>query len=440
MSVETLTAEQPPHYEEPDLSLVISARKTAAEDIAGRRAAQFIGSVILNQEIERPDIESPLDSLHEAIHEAAAGDSDARKLIKINAKTIGIEQTVKTGHVGEKVPLFFTPQGELFQYRQSLDSVQANSLKVAKDDPVMRPRTEAEVRNKFRLESLHEQGYFDEGYSLVVFSLAEDHPEFFTETMSCSIQVTTKEGDCLKTEPAFVSGIKKPGADRHDLETIVKLYSSAGIDVSGKSPAEIIDTPLLVHNSLIPNGAIDVVEMWDDCADGTFFGEDKPRQDYSEYLKVCVEREKRFEPKAERVTEKLISEHRSIRTQLMAVKRLHKLSEGQMVEQAIGDMDIDVRVFGPAAPEIERARIAYHNGETEQLLVHMQRAKSIAQTLSCPGAGLSSKESDSDMNIQDTSEDCEFTSKECPMCGAKNVKTKVTKSRISGSCGCVKSK
>jgi hypothetical protein len=37
-------------------------------------------------------------------------------------------------------------------------------------------------------------------------------------------------------------------------------------------------------------------------------------------------------------------------------------------------------------------------------------------------------------------EDCEFVSKKCPMCGTKNVKTKVTKTHISGSCGCSKKK
>lgn len=37
-------------------------------------------------------------------------------------------------------------------------------------------------------------------------------------------------------------------------------------------------------------------------------------------------------------------------------------------------------------------------------------------------------------------QDCEFISKKCPECGAKNVKTVVTKSQISGSCGCVKHK
>lgn len=42
-----------------------------------------------------------------------------------------------------------------------------------------------------------------------------------------------------------------------------------------------------------------------------------------------------------------------------------------------------------------------------------------------------------------SAEDCEFTSKECPECGAENVKTRVkkiseTQKCISGSCGCVK--
>lgn len=37
-----------------------------------------------------------------------------------------------------------------------------------------------------------------------------------------------------------------------------------------------------------------------------------------------------------------------------------------------------------------------------------------------------------------TKDDCEFISKSCPMCSAKNVKTRVTKTLITGSCGCSK--
>jgi hypothetical protein len=38
------------------------------------------------------------------------------------------------------------------------------------------------------------------------------------------------------------------------------------------------------------------------------------------------------------------------------------------------------------------------------------------------------------------SDDCEFISKKCPLCDAKNVKTTVTKTHVTGSCGCSKRK
>lgn len=439
MSAE-IVVEQPV-LEEIAMPTVFTVPETTAETVAVRRAARFIGSVALGEEVEGPTIEKPLESLHEAIQEAAGGDPTARELIKINAKTTGVEQAIKTGHVGTKVPLFVSSHGEIFQHRQSFSAVHANGLRVSAEDPVMSPRAEAEARNKFRLEALNEQGYFDEGYSLVVFSLAENHPEFFTETMTCSIQVTSKNEEGFTTEPAFVSGIAEPGGEQHDMQTVVKLYATLGVDISGKTPAEIIDTPLLIHNSLMPNGAIDVVKWWDDCAGGTFFGENKPRSDYLEYLETCAEREKRFEPKAEKVTDQLISEHLFIHTPLMAAKRLHKLSEEQMVEQAIGDTDIDPRVFGPAAPYIERARIAYLQGAVEQLIENIRMAKSTARTVSCPGSGFNSDSLDpfSDESTQDTS-DCEYVSKECPKCGRKNVKTTETATAIRGDCGCSASK
>ncbi len=54
------------------------------------------------------------------------------------------------------------------------------------------------------------------------------------------------------------------------------------------------------------------------------------------------------------------------------------------------------------------------------------------------------KEGDADMPgspqsafaSHDKDRDCEFISKQCPECGERNVKTKVTKHRITGSCGC----
>jgi hypothetical protein len=39
---------------------------------------------------------------------------------------------------------------------------------------------------------------------------------------------------------------------------------------------------------------------------------------------------------------------------------------------------------------------------------------------------------------EETNQNCDFISKMCPQCKAKNVKTHVTATHISGSCGCKK--
>ncbi|HUP26424.1 MAG TPA: hypothetical protein VM124_02120 [Candidatus Limnocylindrales bacterium] len=45
-------------------------------------------------------------------------------------------------------------------------------------------------------------------------------------------------------------------------------------------------------------------------------------------------------------------------------------------------------------------------------------------------------EEENETNRQASDEDCEYISKQCPICEKKNVKTTVTKTEISGDCGC----
>ena len=116
-----------------------------------------------------------------------------------------------------------------------------------------------------------------------------------------------------------------------------------------------------------------------------------------------------------------------------------------MVEQAAFDHSINPRVFGSvAADHIEQAREQFALGNNDAGLDSLNQAKSTATSSSCPSSLDSSEESsDSDSDIDGESNDdkeCEYVSKECPMCGEKNVKTKVTKTRITGSCGCSKVK
>ena len=345
------------------------------------------------------------------------------------------------------VDLMVDEANRIQQHGQGLDSVQANSLRFAANSPQMRKRIEAETRNTFRLQHHYEQTDLDDNY-FVVFSRAADNMSeaatkqagFFTDTMSCAIQVTSAENGRLVTESAFVAGIEKPGEARHDEVTVARTAQELGIDYSAMDATGILDAPVLVPKTMMPNGAIDLVALFDKVR-GTFFGQAKPGQDYREYLKVCREREQRFEPKVQKITDRLISERASIASPIEAVRRLHEISGDQMLEQAIGDNDIDPAVFGPvSAAALMQTRLAYQRGDAEGVIKNMQIAKTNRQDSSCPGAAFGRSEESENSRDGASDKECEFVSKKCPECGRKNVKTKVTKHRITGSCGCSKSK
>jgi hypothetical protein len=368
----------------------ISVAELDTDRSVREEAARFIGRTMLAQTVQHAEAltcEKPIHSLRDAIHLAAEGDLDAIKLVETNVGTDVIERTLKAGHIMDPIQLAITPQGKIVQYNQTGDSIQANSLQLAAGNPVMRARTEAETRNNFRIEDLHREGWF-ENHSLVVFSLAEDMPEvFFTETMSCSIQVTSKADDGLQLESAFVAGIAEDGARPHDLETIVKVGDMLGIDFRNKTKTEILDMPVLVPNEFIQDGAIDMVKLWD-TASGGFFGENKAApMSYEAYREYCHERTKSFQPKVELIRDCLIADAPLIRTRLQAVERLHQLSEEQMVEKAVEDHTIDPRVFGPvAAEQILLARHYEELGDPQRASQAISRAVQTADSKSCPWA------------------------------------------------------
>lgn len=417
-----------------------------AEDESARcRAARFIGAcAVENTEIhiEAAETTRPIESLYDAIHKAKEGDKTAQNLVRTNVRTDVIERTIKSGHV-MKVDLHVNEAGKIQQHGQSMESVQANSLRFAANNWQMRERTEAETTNSFRIEQLYHSGTLEE-YSFVVFSCAADNMSheameqagFFTETMSCAIQVTAAEEDRLTTETAFVAGIKQSGAERTDIATVIAIAEKLGVNLHGKSATEILNTPLLVPNVLIQNGAIDMVRLWDECGGDTFFGEVREKQDYLQYRNQCEERERMLQPKVELIVQELINEAPFISDRVEATKRLHKISGKHMVQQAIFDTSIDLRVFGSvSAAQIMEARQYFEQGDHERGLNKMNAAIKNDQSSSCPG-GASGESSRTDNKNAEGENSCTFVSKKCPHCKRENVLTTVTKTRITGKCGC----
>lgn len=441
---------QAPQYQSEPLVIPVPEMD---DDVGIRlKAAEFIGACVASSQIEVNSYETfldiqPIRSLYDAILLAAEGDPTAYKMVETNVQTDVVERTIKAGHV-TRVNLHLDATGKIQQYGQTMESIQSNSLKLGSD--LMIERTEAEALNAFRINHLFNTGKLGE-YSFVVFSRAADNLTdqqmdecgFFTDTMSCAIQVTTTKDGRLTTESAFVAGVEKPGYYRHDETTIQKMALELGTDLNGKTAAQVINTPLLIHNSLIPNGAIDLVKLYDECAGGLFFGEAKPRQDYLEYATKCQQREEMLQPKVDAIVKELIAEAPNIKNPLQAAQKLNKLSGKHMIEQAVFDYEIDPRVFGPeSAHHIEQSRIQFELGNHQGGFQEMGQAVKFDNSSSCPSAlGLKQgdllKPDDKDSPSEaKTNDECEFVSKECPICHKKNVKTKVTKTKITGNCGC----
>jgi hypothetical protein len=351
----------------------------------------FAGSVLVERTVELED-ETPINSLMDALTLASQGDQAAISLVHENVATDLMERTIKAGFVSTS-RMDITPNGELVQHGQSYRSVQANSLRYA-THPVMRERVWAETKNYFRLEELIDQGALDD-YSFVVFSLAErDMPEhFYSDTQTLAIQASHRQGSELITDTAFVAG-KDENGQEHDHQIVSQIYhqflgqteqtAKGNLELTN---AEIIDRPLLVHNSLLPNGVIDLVKLYDDFNNGSFYGQRRPRQDYLAHQEKCRAQIQNYQEACSQVAALLIAKADQLDTPLKATLTLDQLSRNQSLRMAVESDSIDPQVFGnDAAHHILSAREAFIQGDREELNKALHQAKFFDTSTSCPGA------------------------------------------------------
>lgn len=352
-----------------------------------------VGNVAISSEQNQGLIRTDASkNLLEGIKSAAKDDERAQRLVDGNVTSDFIERCIKAGFVMD-VALEEGQNGEILQDGQTLDSVNANSIQYVGRNEFMKERIKVEARNSFRLEWAKNKGLLED-YYFVVFSLTDDQMTqeqleeegFFTETMSCAIQATTMTANGMRLESAFVAGVTEPGGKRHDKEAVRGIGEKLEVDFTEKSTTELLDMPLLIHKSLMPDGVVDVVKMFDN-EQGTFFGENKPLQDYLAFKEFCKRRQQEFLPIAQKIRKQLIAERHTFKKPTDATKRLGELTEKYGVENAVTDPTINPRVFGKVAAEhIEEARAFRAVGNFKAAETAQHKAEKTAKSSSCPGA------------------------------------------------------
>lgn len=371
--------------------------------------AQKIGDVALGKTVEAKT--KPVRSIYEAMLWAKEGDGEAREMIRENVKTEALERIFKAGIVLD-ARLQTDSQNRILQNGQLVDDVYRNAYQMASADPIIAERTVAEANNGARIKNLLDEGKLEDNV-FVVFSRCPDDISderlddlnFFSRTKSLSIQATTLDNDGLHTESAFVAGVKNPKDERHDKETIERIGELFGLDYSDKSATEIIDMPVLIPKKFIKNGVIDLVKLYDELNDGTFYGQDVKQQDYLEHKQFCQDREASFDNDIETVVDQLIEEFGPNNDAIQVCKRLAKLVQDRMVKRALKDDSIDEFVFGDESAEhINHARFMASQGEYDLARQHSQIALNTATGGSCPSALKSVLDIQNANNVDDESE------------------------------------
>lgn len=354
---------------------------------------QLVGDMALSETVSVK--EKPIKNIREALLWASQGDQEGRNNVDENVRTDAFERLFKAGNI-ITVPLSIDGVGNIYQHGQRMDDVHRNAYQMASGHHIIKPRTQAEANNGARIKHAYHEGILDDHVMLVFSMCAEgvsdeelDKLNFFSLTKSMAIQATTIGKDGLYMESAFVAGVKDERSERHDRYVVEETGQLFGVDYTNKTVDQIIDRPVYIPKSLMPNGVVDIVKLLDDIKGDTFFGQGLPKQDYVQFKDFCKRRADNLEGDIQAISDQLISELDHLQTAVLASRRLGKLVEEKMVLRAEQDPTIDARIFGrTSARHIETARTLRAEGQYEQAARATQMAILTAKSGSCPSAEL----------------------------------------------------
>ena len=193
---------------------------------------------------------------------------------------------------------------------------------------------------------------------------------FFTKYMTACFQMTTmgeegmEEGDVL-IQSGFVTGVEpgedlpedEPDEERPDIAIVKEMYKELGFNIDEMSVNEILATPLLISKRLVPNGVVDMVELFDRIKGGSFFGNSNVEpQDYVEFAEFCRSREAKLDEVVQEIIEELLLDER-INSPLDAIDALFEITKAKVIRGAVLDSSVDASIFGESARvTIEEAR------------------------------------------------------------------------------------
>lgn len=369
----------------------LAARQAFPEvaQMADQRTAWFLGGLALQGEVSVERVTDPSNesTLMAAVQLAALGDKQSEQVVFNNVSTDVVERMQRFA-AQTKIKLQ-VKSGEFRQEQRRLIDVNQNTFLHTVLNAEMFGRATSQLKNGHLFNGLLEVGVF-KNYDALVFEPCSTDEQtkrdynFFQEADTMSVQLLKVEGEEAFLETALVAGKKTPESPRHDMEMIKELAARKQIELVPTEINGMVQFVMLLPKQEMPRTIEDIVAECDDIT-GTFYGQDKPRQDYHEYAQQCYELNESFNDIVEKITATLLSEAHAFTSPIEVIHRLDYLSGRLCVRRARTDKRIDVRVFGAeAAWHINQARAFYEAGDYEKGNQSMQAAQKADTSGSCP--------------------------------------------------------
>lgn len=421
-----------------------------------RRFAKFMGSIVLKAEgsVEYADAESAslLQVAEDYYSENQEARGNARNRLKTDFTTNVFEILCASGHVSEVEAEHV--YGSFYQYGYSLPAMYAHGALHAKDLSEQ-ARRGAEGVNEFRIEDGYRAGFFQTHY-FVEASRAPDDMDtetaeangYDTKTWKCKLRLTDVSTDGKRvTSEASVAGVDSVSGERHDEEGIKAIREGLDLETVDLTATNALSRAFWVPKAKLPHGAASLAKLFDSGLEHpAFFGVRAAEGDYATITEQSRERERRAALLQDQWIESLASDIRQASSCEAALKVMARCAKDFAAEICGTDTAYNPGQFGQvAAAHIEAARYHANRGEQQAYQQALEAAKQTAIVYMC-GMRLEMEKNEAGEMIEKDSnkpeKDCDYISKECPLCHAKNVRTYETKAKIEcGECkGSVKKK
>jgi hypothetical protein len=248
------------------------------------------------------------------------------------------------------------------------------------------------------------------------------------------------------TESASVCGVDGKGVRRDSigLQNIRDMLGlSPDVDLQDVViPVDGLAGAYWVRRDALKNRSASLAEFFDSAFEGSnFFGVEGEVGDYETILEISQAREAQVADQMLARVGELAAALRGLSCEQALLVMAHHAKDFA-TDVCIGDASYDADQFGEtAAKYIEFARLEVALGDEDAARRAIDMAKATAVVYMC---GLrydmdriltDGSPNDGDAARQESFQDCDYISKECPLCHDKNVKTHETATKIAcGSC------